>query len=347
MRTLITTDLHLTSAVLDAYRWDLFAWLRKVIEQERIGALFILGDLSDAKDKHPASLVNRLVREIQGLADMLEEGGVHILMGNHDYLDHDQPFWGFLGALPRVLYYKVPTSFQWEGRTYLFLPHCPHPEQDWRSLGRLFEQSDYVFMHATARGVEVSNGYRMEDGIDPNYFSDYGCRVLSGDIHVPQGPCDSNGRGSKSPRKPGILYVGSPYRIRFGDRYDPRICILDSGDDSIVPIPSEITIWKAEVTIDEAADLYEESLEKGDQIKVVLSDVWMRYGGLEQEKQSIRKVCKELGVKLCSVRLGSVRKEPLGDRSDAHKSEGDILFEYAEHADLALDVIEAGLELLP
>ena len=349
MRILITTDLHLTAAPSDAYRWELFDWLHEVIADEKIDALFILGDLADAKDRHPAKLVNKLFTSILKLAVELDGGGVHVLKGNHDYLDPKESFWKFLGVTPRCWFYTNPHSFIWEGRTFTFLPHCSYPEQEWKSMGRLFEQSDYIFMHATAKGAEVSNGSRMDDGLDPGYFNGYRCIVFSGDVHVPQGPQYSREQGARTTggNKQGILYVGSPYRIRFGDDYDPRICILDTNDSSVAFIRSEITMWKGEIYINEAAELYEQNLEKGDRVKVVLNSRWMQYGGLEEEKHAIRKACEDIGVELCSLNLGDLeRKEPMPSPKD-RKGEGEILFEYAEHADLTLEVAEAGLELLP
>lgn len=349
MRTLITTDLHLTVAALDEYRWELFSWLHEIIQKEEIDSLFLLGDLTDAKDRHSSKLVNRIVRCLCELADVLESGGVHILKGNHDYMDSNWPFFGFLSRVPRIWYYSEPRHFTWEDSTYTFLPHCKAPEEEWNRYARLLRKSDYVFIHATAKGAEVSNGFTMPEGLDPNYFCDFDCEVFSGDIHVPQGPACSNERAgsSKNKRRGTIRYVGSPYRIRFGDNYGPRVCILDSTSGAIDSLDSPIDMWKGEVHISAAEDLYDEDLSKGDQIKVVLKDALL-YENVEAQRKMVRLVCKKLGVELCSLRLESVsRKTPRKRSTTERKGEGELLLEYAEQEGIAFDVMETGLELLP
>ena len=90
---LLTSDIHHTSRAADAYRWDLWPWAREQITKNRLKALFILGDLTDNKDAHPAELVNRLVDEIQQTAKLCP---IYILKGNHDFIDPTTPFFKFI-----------------------------------------------------------------------------------------------------------------------------------------------------------------------------------------------------------------------------------------------------------
>jgi UDP-2,3-diacylglucosamine pyrophosphatase LpxH len=117
---LFTADLHLTHRAADAYRWEVFPWLRKQLEVTRASTLFILGDLTDLKDNHPASLVNRMVEELEKTAANTE---VIILSGNHDYTDRDNPFFRFLGQIPNVLFVHRPGIHRMHGKSILMLPH--------------------------------------------------------------------------------------------------------------------------------------------------------------------------------------------------------------------------------
>ena len=112
MRPLIFTDIHLTDNPREEYRWRVFddaivqfLFLKKATD------IMILGDLTDRKDNHSASLVNRLVRNVKRLAELAP---VTVLMGNHDYLDPINPFFGFLGAAFRRERFGQPGRHQYQ-----------------------------------------------------------------------------------------------------------------------------------------------------------------------------------------------------------------------------------------
>src|SRR5438128_2437284 len=122
---LATADLHLTERHQDEYRWSIFKTLRREIAAVKPDALMLLGDLTDEKDRHSSVLVNRLVDEIKRTAELTP---VHILKGNHDYIDEANPFFDFLQDLKSVNYYRHPT--RWDNlftATVVFLPHAKHP----------------------------------------------------------------------------------------------------------------------------------------------------------------------------------------------------------------------------
>ena len=100
---IITSDLHLTDRARDEYRWELFPWLIELVEETGSDEVLILGDLTDAKNNHSAELVNRMVKELTNLP-----AHVYVLKGNHDYVDPDQPFFGFLNEIPGVRFVTHP-----------------------------------------------------------------------------------------------------------------------------------------------------------------------------------------------------------------------------------------------
>src|SRR5277367_5080261 len=99
MSVLITSDIHLTDNPRDKYRWNLLPWLGEQAKKYQVDKIFILGDLTDSKDRHSASLVNAFVTSIIKLAS---ECPVILLKGNHDYIDENTPFFMFTNSLPNV-----------------------------------------------------------------------------------------------------------------------------------------------------------------------------------------------------------------------------------------------------
>jgi hypothetical protein len=188
---LLTSDLHLTDNPSDEYRWSIFDRLEAVGKQCDARSLLILGDLTDAKDRHSAKLVNRLTNSIDSLADVMN---VYILKGNHDYLNEDWPFFDFLGRLDGVKFLVNPLSLKVgnEPAHWVFIPHTR--DKVLHGIRLVQPTTRYCFMHHTVKGAIASNGMRMEDegpGIRWPHVDT--CKYYSGDIHVPQrvGPCTS------------------------------------------------------------------------------------------------------------------------------------------------------------
>src|SRR5688572_5186840 len=172
----------------------------------------ICGDLTDEKDHHPATLVNRVVDHIHELAKLCS---VIIPKGNHDYTSlHTTPFFTFLKRIKNVSWINQP---EWWG-TYLLLPHSPNPERDWKSLD--FKKADLIFAHQTFTGAQSESGRELH-GV-PIPFPK-GSTVISGDVHVPQklGP---------------VIYIGAPYTIDFGDDYEPRVLLIKGQNITSVPV---------------------------------------------------------------------------------------------------------------
>ena len=57
----LIVDTHFTDNQRDAYRFGIFDWIVKQQRDKPVAATFFAGDLCDAKDRHSATLVNRVV----------------------------------------------------------------------------------------------------------------------------------------------------------------------------------------------------------------------------------------------------------------------------------------------
>lgn len=271
MSAILTADVHMTENPREQFRWRLWRWLRRTIRARDIQNLFILGDLTESKDRHNAQLVNRLHREL----DMLcSECSVWILVGNHDFIDVESPFFEFVGTLPNVNFIagvcEETIDFAGDHQKCLFLPSPKDWEQEWQ--GYDFREYDYIFTHATFEGCLSENGTKMR-GIPPAIFSRTKAKIWSGDIHVPQ-------------RIDRINYVGAPYHTRFGDEFEPRVVLIESdGSISNLHFPAPI---KHVALIRSPADLdgHLKKLRPQDQMKVRVQlqrGDWPEWPSIRQE----------------------------------------------------------------
>ena len=94
MNWLLSADLHLSDRARDSYRFGLFPWLKKQQQKNKVDATFLLGDLTQEKDRHSSALVNRIVEELLTLTPP-----VYVLRGNHDGLNPNSPFFKFLNSI--------------------------------------------------------------------------------------------------------------------------------------------------------------------------------------------------------------------------------------------------------
>lgn len=116
MTDLFVGDLHLNDTARDAYRHNFQWWLLDQVKKIKPRRVIFVGDFTDAKDQHRAWLVNK----IAGYFDRLSrETDIVALMGNHDYLDPDNPFFAFLSHIPGITWVMRPKAID----GWLFLPH--------------------------------------------------------------------------------------------------------------------------------------------------------------------------------------------------------------------------------
>lgn len=329
---LITTDLHLTANPADEYRWSLFKWLAGEITAEEVQTLLILGDITDAKDYHPAELVNRLVESVTALTWLGCD--VVILQGNHDYLKKGHSFFHFLNNIPRV---KFITTMQDDGGgdngpLAYFLPHTREPMKDWSGLD--FSHYSYLFMHQTAPGSVASNGQAMDGDSLPSLK---GPKVYSGDIHVPQVIGD-------------VEYVGSPYHVHFGDKFKPRCVLLDRRNrpvDLHFKTVSRLALTAASISQVRAFDL-----KPGDQVKLTLKLDQADAHSWSRLRREAMAVLAEQKVEVHDLRLEVVRSQRWLDanairpRGKSILSDPEAMFRFVERDGLGADLYDAGLEAM-
>lgn len=246
----------------------------------------ILGDLTVAKNNHPARVVNRLVDGLIKLSQHYKH--IYILKGNHDYSDPNCPFFGFLQhTKENITFIQEPTKIELSIGEWVFVP----AGTDWSTITDLitaekgpYAVATHVFAHATFDGAISETGYQLT-GVNPQIIIDANAHVISGDIHKQQKI--AGGR---------IEYVGAPYHIHFGDQYMPRLLLLTEDfmvspkrpsytvNDLRYPAPRKFT-----QIIQSMAELYRIKIQEGDQIKIIAQ---MRRADLPEWK-SWREAIKE------------------------------------------------------
>ena len=275
MKFYACSDLHFTNNPQDRYRYDVFTFFH-ANRREDIRTLFLLGDLCDKKDRHPSQLVNKICDEIHLLGAFYD---VWILMGNHDYIDRETPFFGFLDYFENVHFVDRPVGVTLEGVNFRFIPHGHDVPLD-------PGDTDVLLLHHPVRGAVYSNGAEDQDSLLRAEDLQRYPLVLSGDIHVPQ----QHGRN--------FHYCGAPYSINFGDSYVlshlPRILEVDMGHEKPVlhdhhlDTTRRYTIDIKSVTEDVGLVLARTPTQPGDQIKLRLYANFV-----ETPLTRIRQICLE------------------------------------------------------
>ena len=253
---ILTTDPHFTDRPRDAHRLGLFGWLRQMVDAYDAHTVMFLGDMTVFKDNHSSKLVNSLVN---GLKIIAEKAEVIIIKGNHDFMDIDRPFFYFLNAIPNITFISKPCIRKVGGVRMLFLPHTKDVSE-WNKYIDAFKYIDeqdkpvYAFAHQTAHQALASNGFKL-DGVSLDTFEALAEVVFSGDVHVPQ-------------ELGNVIHIGSPYRVHFGDKFDPRCMMLDEIDDTIEDIYFPcLRRWTLNVR--DASEIRDnKDLHKGDQVVI-------------------------------------------------------------------------------
>ena len=259
-----------------------------------------------------------------------------ILQGNHDYLRAGHAYFEFLNHIPGVRFVTQPyeDTLGGAGRTepnVLWLPHTKTPAKDWEGFD--FEWFDYVFMHQTVEGSVTSNGQKMEGR--EALPSMKGCKVYSGDIHVPQVIGE-------------VEYVGSPYHVHFGDNFKPRVVLLDSRGRA-VDLHMESARRQA-VTVSSLRELQRLEFRKGDHVKLRLElDVADKHEWSKIRRQAMEYLKGE-EVELHGLDLrvaGATTALEVADTADAVKMTDEELVErFVVAHDLGGDVLDQGLRII-
>jgi hypothetical protein len=345
---ILTADWHLTDDPYDEYRWGLFPWLRTKI-REAIGdayphksaTLYILGDLTDKKDRHSQVLVNRVVDELVGLYRQTGLQGITILGANHDGLD--QPYFKFLRHFPFIQYITEPQVITEGMKRIAMLPYTKTPMEDWKGID--FSKVHYVMAHITVTGAKSETDFELEGVKGGEFLTNLRigkitgqARVFSGDVHVPQ-------------RVGAVEYVGAPYPVRFGDKFRGRVLALGRGGREEWHFP---TIRKAKLAVTSVAGLARGWLRKGDQLRVELSLPKSERHDWHRHREEIQQWCERKGVVLRGVELRAdaerklrlVRREQESQQTTPSLWPSQALTTYVKRTKAEPEVAERGHGLL-
>lgn len=316
---ILTADLHLTADPADEYRWNLFSELDEYLRRDK--HLFILGDLTDRRDRHPSLLVNRLVDTLTGI---IKHYGAEIVicMGNHDrpLYDAKLPYWHFLSEVPGLHFVAEPRVMpQWQ--SLVLLPYTDDPDTDWRDID--FSLYRAAFCHMPMKQLEHHSALVAEL---PEL-------IYSGDEHRPV-------------TVEGVTYVGAPHPKNFGDDYPCRVLSLSDRDFSI---QEEIRLRppnKHMLDISSAEELVTVRVNRGDAAKVRLVMPADRIGEWGQEQARIADWARRSGVSLASVE--PVVEVPLtAEEAPAGLTYPlDGLFAFADAQGMDPELLRVGVELV-
>ncbi len=325
MSVLFIADLHLSDNPRDLYRDHFMRDLPNLLDKYKVHDLIVLGDLTEEKDRHSATLTNMVVHHMVACA---KECRVHILKGNHDYVDEEQPFFEFLHHFPTIDYHSTISEQQIRtiGRC-LFLPHTHNHQRDWKGID--FDRYQYVFAHQTFHDADIGHGRIASDGIPLIAFKN-GPVIISGDVHIPQ-------------RIQNLYYVGAPYTIDFGDDYQGRLLLHDA--DKLTSINIH-TPQKKLVVITEMKDFKERIVQAGDVIKVRVDDDV--FDSLPECSDYVRKWAEDNGCILhafqmyhADILIADERESIVQNRPD-----DEILSDFAKQRGLNDQTLKTGQRIL-
>lgn len=322
---ILTADTHFTSSKADEYRWQLFDELSRLLKRDRDKHLYILGDLTDRRDRHPSDLVNQLIDRFRNLT--AQGAQVTILMGNHDRpLYAEKPYWSFLSDVPNLSFIRTPTA---RGKL-LLLPWCKDPKAEWADI--TMELYECVFCHQTFDGSHMGGNRVYEGSLRVSDVFPRHLAIYSGDVHIPQ----SIGR---------LSYVGAPHPIKFGDDYRCRVLVLD-GQFNIF---EDITLHppaKRTITINSVNDLHDIVVHKGDAAKIRITIPMHRMNRWESDRNIIAQWARERGVTISGIEPTVEIAPRTNAESDDFSDPYELLTAFAASEGIDDEVLLVGFELM-
>ncbi len=329
MPMLLTADIHLDDNPVNEYRWNIFDSIREYCAKHPNTSVFILGDLSDRKDKHSGVLVNRLVETITRLAKHVPN--VSILAGNHDCPVEGPPYWSFLDQIPNVNFYSTPTLLK---NDVLVLPYSSDPVADWGAIADnpivRAKPLKAVLLHQLVNGTIV-NGREMRGVMLPDFITTAG-KVWAGDIHDPQivGP---------------VEYVGAPHPVSFGDEHKCRFVVVDDNwkmQEEVLLTPPAKKI----ITIRSFSDLQKVKVAPGDQIRFRVEVEASKSADWPELERRISKWADKKGAKLVStealIQLDKGEEQKVDDWADPFL----VLEAYSKENGVSGQLAQTGNDLL-
>lgn len=320
---LLGTDFHLDDQPQNEYRWTIFDEMAAAGKKRKITRFYILGDITDAKNRFSAALVNRLVAALIKLSDIAD---VHILAGNHDKPLKGPYFFDFLNEIAGIAYYSNPYLDEENG--LLLLPFAANPRSEWNGIR--FGDFKAAFLHATVSGAIAENGTTMTGTKLP--LIPRAVKIYSGDVHTAQ-------------QAGNVTYIGCPFPIKFGDKFKNRMLVLN---ENTYEIDEEILLdppGKRVFGISSVADLDSLQVKAGDQVKLVYDmaiDDLDKWGAAEA---AIADWAREKGVLVAGTDV--VLPQPrLRDTGDLELSPEQVLADFCEAERISDDAAEIGRALL-
>lgn len=324
MKNLLIGDLHLTDRERDAYRFDIFKWIRKQQEKHAPNETILMGDICDKKDKHSSLLVNKVVESLLTL-----KPPVSILMGNHDYIEPTNPFFKFLNKIDGVSFITKPTKVG----VWSFIPHIRDEKLFAEACAQVPLATKYLFIHQTFEGSIAESGARLSGFSQSALEKLKGVKVYAGDVHKPQ----VSGL---------VTYVGAPYQIRFGDDFTPRCILLEDSKEKNLYFEAP---HKWSLTIGDPQEILDNSdLMEGDQIKVTLELAREEAVGWQDYKDKVRKNCEKLGLQVFGIDLkvagSAAKKKRIAELKT--RSHADVLKAFCINENVPTYIQEVGQSFL-
>lgn len=322
---ILTADWHLTDRPEDEYRWAVFD---RVIEQVRKlddHYVIMAGDLGDRKDKHSASLLNRMLDEFGRLAEEAEVVGI---MGNHDKALRGLPFWNVLNLIDGVEFFADP-AFD-EDRGILFLPFADVPVHAWNEID--LDAASMIVLHQPITGA-VSRGYEIT-GSNMPIMPDV--PIYAGDIHDPQ-----------YIEGAGITYIGAPHPVNFGDTHQCRLLQIDDRSKRIKEVIELSPARKHVFAVSSIDALKQLVTMKGDKARVRFT---LEDGNIENwaaTKRAIEEWAEAQHVELASIEpIVELPEHDATASGDLTRSPQDTLIDYIEAESIPDSHVEVGFNLL-
>lgn len=323
IRGLLTADLHLTDKARDAYRFGLFDWLAKQQAKLRPTATYILGDLTDSKDRHSSVLVNKLVDGLNVL-----QRPIFILKGNHDYIDPDNPFFGFLSHIEGLIFVNKVMEAQ-DG--VWMIPHCGTQAELDAACKQVPKNPDVIMLHGAFEGAIAETGARLSGfSLSPVENREPGA-IWAGDIHRPQ-------RVGRL-----LTYVGSPYHVRFGDDFNPRVLFVDGSKTTNLHFAAP---RKWSLSINDPADLETMGLRPGDQVKIEIQLRAEAAMDAAKVKRTVLAECKRIGVEVFGCVLKLPPRKAITRQATKISTPADVLKEFCRNEGVPAEYTDAGFAMI-
>ena len=328
---LLIGDLHLTDQARDAYRLDIFNWIRKQQEKYKPVITCLLGDLTDAKDKHSATLVNKIVGGLVSL-----KPPVYIDRGNHDYkADQSNPFFRFLNHIDGLKFVCEPTVIRAVSKTVALIPHYRSQDEFDSAVHRSSRNvnPDLFLVHQTFEGAIAESGVRLSglraspiEALKPQLG------IYAGDVHRPQ-------------RQGKVTYVGAPYQVRFGDDFEPSCTLLSS--ERVLHLHFDAP-RKWALTVRDPLDILDNSeLFEGDQVKLTIELVREEAVDWKIIKDGVLTACKAKRLDVYGAKLEVKTRKRQQRVQIEHQVTPDAVFEqFCKAEGIAVKIKKTGKELL-